>query len=76
MSQFSIRLAEEKDVSLILHFIKELADYEKMLSEVVATEEILREWIFEKNKAEVIFAMEDDKVSQECFGLPLSDVQT
>lgn len=61
MSQFSIRLAEEKDVSLILHFIKELADYEKMLSEVVATEEILREWIFEKNKAEVIFAMEDDK---------------
>lgn len=61
MSQFSIRFAEEKDVSLILYFIKELADYEKMLSEVVATEEILREWIFEKNKAEVIFAMEDDK---------------
>ena len=61
MSQFSIRFAEEKDVSLILYFIKELADYEKMLSEVVATEEILREWIFEKNRAEVIFAMEDDK---------------
>ena len=61
MSQFSIRFAEEKDVSLILYFIKELADYEKMLSEVVATEEILREWIFEKNKAEVIFAMEDGK---------------
>lgn len=61
MSQFSIRFAEEKDVSLILHFIKELADYEKMLNEVVATEEILYEWIFEKNKAEVIFAMEDGK---------------
>ena len=61
MSQFSIRFAEEKDVSLILHFIKELADYEKMLNEVVATEEILHEWIFEKNKAEVIFAMEDDQ---------------
>lgn len=61
MSQFSIRFAEEKDVSLILYFIKELADYEKMLNEVVATEEILREWIFEKNKAEVIFAMEDSK---------------
>lgn len=61
MSQFSIRFAEEKDVSLILHFIKELADYEKMLNEVVATEEILHEWIFEKNKAEVIFAMEDGK---------------
>ena len=61
MSQFSIRHAEEKDVPLILYFIKELADYEKMLNEVVATEEILHEWIFEKNKAEVIFAMEDGK---------------
>lgn len=30
MSQFSIRFAEKEDVSLILDFIKELADYEKM----------------------------------------------
>ena len=32
-----------------------------MLDEVVATEELLREWIFEKKKAEVIFALEDGK---------------
>ena len=61
MNQVEFRYAEEKDVSLILYFIKELADYEKMLDEVVATEEILREWLFKKNKAEVIFAMEDGK---------------
>ncbi|MBQ6849923.1 MAG: GNAT family N-acetyltransferase [Oscillospiraceae bacterium] len=53
------RFAERKDVPLILYFIKELADYEKMLDEVVATEELLEQWLFEKNKAEVIFSMED-----------------
>ena len=60
MKQLSFRYAEEKDAALILYFIKELAEYEKMLDEVVATEDILREWLFEKRKAEVIFALEDD----------------
>lgn len=46
---------------LILKFIKELADYEKLLHEVVATEEILDEWLFDKQKAEVIFALENGK---------------
>ena len=59
MKKLEFRFAEEKDIALILLFIKELADYEKMLNEVVATEELLKEWIFEKNKAEVIFALED-----------------
>lgn len=59
MKELEFRYAEEKDVTLILQFIRELADYEKMLNEVVATEELLKEWIFEKNKAEVIFALEN-----------------
>ena len=59
METYAFRYAEEDDVSLILYFIKELAKYEKMLDEVVATEEILKEWLFEKKKAEVIFALED-----------------
>ncbi len=53
------RYAERKDVKLILQFIKELADYEEMLDEVVADEKTLEEWIFDKQKAEVIFAVED-----------------
>ncbi|MCQ2970546.1 Acetyltransferase (GNAT) family protein [Methanobrevibacter gottschalkii] len=61
MSQFSIRFAEKEDVSLVLQFITELAEYEKMLNEVIASEELLNEWIFDKKVAEVIFAMEDDK---------------
>ena len=59
MNKLDFRFAEEKDIPLILQFIKELADYEKMLNEVVATEELLKEWIFEKKRAEVIFALED-----------------
>lgn len=60
MEKLQFRYAKEGDTALILQFIKELADYEKMLDEVVATEEILKEWIFEKNKAEVIFVLEND----------------
>lgn len=57
----TFRFAEEKDTGLILFFIRELAQYEKLLNEVVATEETLREWIFEKKKAEVLFVMEENK---------------
>lgn len=57
----TFRFAEEKDTGLILFFIKELATYEKLLNEVVATEDTLREWIFEKKKAEVLFVMEENK---------------
>ena len=54
IKNFKLRFAEEKDVSLILGFIKELADYEKLLHEVVATESILKESLFERKFAEVI----------------------
>ncbi len=53
----AFRFANEQDVGLILTFIKALAEYESMLDEVVATEDLLREWIFERKKAEVIFAV-------------------
>lgn len=59
MAELEFRYAQEKDCGLILQFIKELADYEKLLSEVVATEALLQEWIFVQKKAEVIFALED-----------------
>ncbi len=56
-----IRYAERKDVPVILHFIKELAIYEHMLDQVVADEELLTEWLFERKKAEVIFVTEGGK---------------
>ena len=53
------RFAVRDDVGLILDFIRRLAEYEKMSDDVVATEELLTEWIFDKNKAEVIFALDE-----------------
>ena len=50
------RFATPGDTALILSFIKELAEYERLLHEVVATEELLHEWLFIKKTAEVIFA--------------------
>ena len=53
------RPAEEKDTALLLAFIRALADYEHMLDDVVATEEILSDWLFERRVAEAFFAVED-----------------
>ena len=55
------RYATREDTETILSFIKALADYEKMSDDVVATPELLEEWIFDKQKAEVIFALENGK---------------
>ncbi len=55
------RFANEKDCDKILYFIKQLAEYENMSDDVVATEQLLKEWISRKKKAEVVFALENKK---------------
>ena len=60
MNNLTIRQANINDVSTILSFIKALAEYEDMSDQVVATEELLKEWLFEKKKAEVLLAMKGD----------------
>lgn len=61
MDDFKFKFATENDLSTILSFIKDLAIYENMLDQVVSDENLLREWIFEKKKAEVIFVLEGEK---------------
>ena len=56
-----IRAAAAADIPVILQFIRELAAYEKLSHEVVATEALLQEWIFEKQKAEVLLAEQNGK---------------
>lgn len=60
-SGINFRYAGRNDVPLILRFVKELAEYEKLQDEVVADEKTLEEWLFDRQKAEVIFALEDGK---------------
>ena len=67
MSKCTFRAAVPGDEALILTFIHELAIYEKMDDQVVATPELLTEWIFEKQKCEVVFA----EVEGEAVGFTL-----
>ncbi len=59
---FSIKPATVDDAGTILSFIKELADYEKLTHEVVATEELLHETLFgERQVAEILLGHCDDE---------------
>jgi len=62
MSDFRIVKASQEDIPLILAFIRRLAEYERLSSEVVANEEMLRESLFGKRPvAEVILGYYQDK---------------
>jgi GNAT superfamily N-acetyltransferase len=56
----SVRAAEEHEVALVLGFIRELAQFEHLEHEVVATEDELRQALFGRRPfAEVVFACID-----------------
>ena len=74
-NKVAFRFAERKDTSLILRFIKELAEYEKLSHEVVADEQTLETWIFDKNKAEVLFLLEDGVEKLKAVESELKDVK-
>lgn len=57
----TFRAATREDVPLILRFIHDLARYEQLEHEVVATPAVLEEWLFDKEKAEVIFAVSEGR---------------
>ncbi|MGG7142403.1 N-acetyltransferase family protein [Clostridium nigeriense] len=61
IENLKIRETNEEDCELILSLIKEIAEYEKMSDEVIATEETLRESIFHNNRAEVVILELDKK---------------
>ncbi len=61
MSRVKIIAGTEADIPDILHFIKQLAIYEKLEHEAVATPELLKKNLFgEERFAEVIFIQEGD----------------
>lgn len=60
MTTFAIRDATAADVPLILQFIRDLAEYERLAHAVVATEETIRQTLFgDRPFAEVIIGEED-----------------
>jgi GNAT superfamily N-acetyltransferase len=55
----TIKEATKEDIPTVLAFVRELAVYENLEKEVVATAESMHYWIFEQKKAKVIFSCED-----------------
>ncbi len=59
---FQIRQATEADIPVVAWFIRQLAEYERLLHEAVVTEEILRENLFgERAYAEVLLGYHEDR---------------
>ena len=61
MAELSFRFAVREDTPKILAFIRALAEYEQMADQVVASEELLEQQLFDQNAAEVLFALEDGR---------------
>jgi len=56
----NIRQATKQDLGTVLYFIKELAKYEKMENDVIATENLLNEWMFERKIAQALIISENN----------------
>ena len=67
MNSVTFRFANSDDLDLIYDFIYKLAVYEHLENEVICTKELLQEWIFEKQKAEVMFCVAENKEVGFCL---------
>ena len=61
MAELSFRAGVREDTPLILSFIRELAEYERMSDQVTATVELLEQQLFDRRAAEVLFVLEDSR---------------
>lgn len=59
--------ADESDIPTVLHYICEIARYEKMENDVIATQESLRDWMFERGLVKSLLL----KVGGETIGFVL-----
>ncbi|MDR1782230.1 MAG: GNAT family N-acetyltransferase [Bacilli bacterium] len=62
IDDFYLKETTKDDTSIILKFIKDLAEYEKMLDEVEATEELINESIFNNKYATILLCMYQNEV--------------
>jgi GNAT superfamily N-acetyltransferase len=61
MATVTFRKAKKCDAALVQGFIRDLAEYEHLLDDVVADAETIAEQVFDKHGAEVIFPMVGDE---------------
>ena len=65
---FKIKRAEKEDALTIYELIRGIAEYEKMLDEVVNSPEMIKEWLFDKKTAETYIGAEDGRQSRNICG--------
>ena len=58
---FRIKKAEREDAYTIYELIRGIAEYEKMLDEVVNTPDMIKVWLFDKKTAETYIGEENGK---------------
>lgn len=61
MGNRTFRFASADDVPLIQSFVRGLAEYERMESDMVADDESVRHWLFDEKCARVLFVLEDGR---------------
>ena len=66
-TKYNIRYAKREDTELVLGFIKRIAEYEQMPDIVKYTKENLEEWMFDRQKGEAIFVLDNDKEVGFCL---------
>jgi len=57
--QITYRQAQRSDVALVLDFVRQLAAYEHLLDKVIATEQDLEQWLFDKQLVQALFVLVD-----------------
>lgn len=62
MDKLTFRYAKKGDGALILELIRQLAAYERLEEKVTATPELLEQWLFEKQAAQVLIGEADGEV--------------
>lgn len=67
MDELKFRYARKKDIDTVMHFIRELAKHEGLEDILDISEETLTDWLFFRNKAEVLLAEIEEKPIGFCL---------
>ena len=68
MAEFRFKEYVKEDSAILMDLITQMAVYEKLEDQLIATEELLNHWILEEKKLEMYLLQEDDAyIGYVCF---------
>ena len=60
MAEFKFKKYEKEDSKVLMDLITQMAVYEKLEDQLIATEDLLNHWILEEKKLEMFLLQEDE----------------